>query len=238
VHLSSRTWIGGNYCTFVGAFTRHMFPTRVLVCQLTLCGVGEAQELVLQARDAVAEIVRLFDSTRIVMLGEVHGSIQFDDFLKKLLTTRGFTDRVNDVVIEPANARYQGVLDRFITGEDVSNDQLRPLWEDFVGSPSGAATSPHHGLLTTIRELNRTLPAERKLRVLAGDPPIDWGRVQSRDDTAPFLPFRDEPVLFATRSSQKRAKHCWSWVHSIFSAVTANRVSLNSKCSTPSSSLT
>jgi hypothetical protein len=174
------------------------FPTRVLVCLLT-CGFAEAQERVPQARDAVAEIVRLFDSTRIVMLGEVHGSIQFDDFLKKLVTTRGFTDRVNDVVIEPANARYQGVLDRFIAGEDVTNDQLRPLWEDFVGSPSGAATSPHHGLLTTIRELNRTLPAERKLRVLAGDPPIDWGRVQSRDDISPFLPFRDEHYASVVR---------------------------------------
>jgi len=37
------------------------------------------------AKEPVAEIVRLFDKYRIVMLGEIHGAIQFDDLLKRLV---------------------------------------------------------------------------------------------------------------------------------------------------------
>jgi hypothetical protein len=43
-----------------------------------------------------------------------------------------------------------------------------------------------------VRDVNQTLPKERRLRVLLGDPPIDWSHVRSREDIALFLPFRDQ----------------------------------------------
>jgi len=145
-----------------------------------------------QAKEPVAEIIRLFDQHRVVMLGEIHGSIQFDDLLKKLVSTPAFSERVNDIVVEPGNALHQDTLDRYITGGDVPIDTLRTVWQDMVGAPGGASTPPYHGLFATVREINRGLPPGRKLRILAGDPPIDWERVKSREDIAPFLSFRDE----------------------------------------------
>jgi hypothetical protein len=46
-------------------------------------------------------------------------------------------------------------------------------------------------LFTTVREVNRKLPADKRLRVLAGDPPIDWKKARSRSDADPFLGQRD-----------------------------------------------
>jgi hypothetical protein len=52
-----------------------------------------------QARGAVAEILRQFDQHRIVMLGELHGSIQFDDLLKRLVSTPASAERGIAVVV-------------------------------------------------------------------------------------------------------------------------------------------
>jgi hypothetical protein len=176
-----------------------MRPLTTLLCLLTL-GVATAQTPdPAQAKEPVAEIVRLFDQYRVVMLGEYHGSIQFDELLKRLIRTPAFVERVNDIVIEAGNARYQEVLDQYIQGNDVDMAKLQALWQDVLGAPGGLATPPHHGLFSAIREVNAKLPPERRLRVLAGDPPIDWKQVQSREDIAPFLPFRDEHYASVVR---------------------------------------
>ena len=39
-------------------------------------------------------------------------------------------------------------------------------------------------MLTAIREVNKTLPAARRLRVLAGDTAIDWSQIKTHDDWA------------------------------------------------------
>src|ERR1035438_10232467 len=67
--------------------------------------------------------------------------------------------------------------------------------------PLGAAKTPRLQLRIppaggkarrAVRDANRKLPAERKLRIVLGDPPIDWEQVRSREDVGLYLPFRDE----------------------------------------------
>jgi hypothetical protein len=166
--------------------------TRILALSLAGSLAAAQSTTPPQAKEPVAEIIRLFDQHRVVMLGEIHGSVQFDELLKRLVSTPAFSERVNDIVVEPGNALHQDTLDRYITGGDVPIDTLRAVWQDMVGAPGGVATPPYRGLFATVREINRKLPPERKLRVLAGDPPIDWDRVRTREDIAPFLSFRDE----------------------------------------------
>jgi hypothetical protein len=94
--------------------------------------------------------------------------------------------------MESANSLYQPTLDRYISGETVPPGDLEKVWQNFLGAPGGTPVAPYHGLLAAIRARNQTLPADKRIRVLAGDPPINWDVVQSRDDIAPFLSFRDE----------------------------------------------
>jgi hypothetical protein len=164
------------------------------VCLTQVCRSQTPRE-----QDAVAAILQQFERHPIVMFGEIHGCVQEHALLKKLLTSPEFAARVNDVVIEMGNALYQDVLDRYIAGENVPMEQLRKTWENQVGAPGGNPTPPYHGLLAAVREANQKLPRERRLRVLAGDPPIEWEHVESRQDIAPFLPFRDEHFASVVR---------------------------------------
>ena len=149
--------------------------------------------------EVISAIIRLFDQYRVVMLGEMHESIQEHALLNKLVATPGFSERVNDIVVETCNSLYQDTMDRYIAGENVLPERLRLSWENVVGAPGGVAVAPYHGLYATIRSVNQGLPKNRQMRVLCGDPPIDWTRVETRDDIAPYLPFRDEHYASVVR---------------------------------------
>lgn len=156
---------------------------------LLLCSVGRAQNPAPQ--DPVQGIVKLFETYRIVMLGEMHECRQEYDVLRKLIAAPGFAERVNDIVLEFGNARYQEAIDRYIAGGNVPFEQVQGAWRDGVGALGPA--SPIYGeFYRAVRDVNQKLPNSRRIRVLLGDPPIDWSRVRSREDVGFFLPFRDE----------------------------------------------
>jgi hypothetical protein len=46
-------------------------------------------------------------------------------------------------------------------------------------------------MFRAVRDVNRSLPPERRLRVLLGDPPIDWREIRTADDYRPWLMQRD-----------------------------------------------
>ena len=56
------------------------------------------------------------------MLGEIHESRQEHELLRKLIVAPGFADKVNDIVVEFGNSRYQGVADRYVAGENVPTE--------------------------------------------------------------------------------------------------------------------
>jgi hypothetical protein len=150
-------------------------------------------------QEPVAAIVKLFGQYRVVMLGEMHESIQEHALLNRLVAAPGFADQVNDIVVEACNSLYQDTVDRYIAGENVPAERLSASWENVVGVPGGVAVPPYHGLLAAIRAENQKRAKDRRLRVLCGDPPIDWTRVESREDIAPFLGFRDEHYASVVR---------------------------------------
>ena len=134
--------------------------------------------------------MKLFDTYRIVMLGEIHESRQEHELLRKLIVAPGFADKVNDIVVEFGNSRYQGVVDRYVAGENVPTEQVQKAWRD---TEAIGPVSPIYGeFYNAVRLANQKLPKQRQLRVLLGDPPVDWEQVHSREDLGPFLPFRDQ----------------------------------------------
>ena len=173
---------------------------KVLACARALiAGLPVATAQTQVGQEPVAAIIKLFDQHRIVMLGEMHESIQEHALLNKLVAAPEFPERVNDIVVESCNSFYQETMDRYIAGGSVPGERLRLAWENVVGAPGGVAVAPYHGLFVTVRSVNQKLPKDRQLRVLCGDPPIDWTRVETRDDIAPFLGFRDEHYASVVR---------------------------------------
>ena len=143
---------------------------------ILICSIGSAQGP--SPQDPVEGIVKLFDTYRIVMVGEIHDCRQEHELLRKLVAAPGFSQRVNDIVMEFGNARYQDAVDRYIAGEDVPMEKVQGAWQDTVGA-IGPVSSVYREFYMAVRTVNKALPKQRRLRVLLADPPIDWSQVRS-----------------------------------------------------------
>jgi len=135
---------------------------------------------------AIPAILALFDRYEIVAMPEAHGNKDLDDFILALVRDSRFPDRVNDIVIECGNSLYQPVLDQYIAGMDVPFTQARKAWRNTTQSMCGQSAF-FELLFPLVRAINQKLPAARRLRVLGGDPPIDWDKVTTAEEAQKFL---------------------------------------------------
>ena len=132
---------------------------------------------------AIDFVIDAFDRFPLVGFSEPrHGAGGTREFLTSLVRHPRFAGTVNDIVVEFGNARYQDVADRYVAGEQVASDQLKQIWENTT-VVTGVWTAPmYEGMLTEVRSLNQTLAPGKRLRVVLGDPPIDWTVVRGPAD--------------------------------------------------------
>jgi hypothetical protein len=142
--------------------------------------------------EPISAILDAFKTHQIVALGEgAHGNEQGHAFRLSLIRDPRFAATVNDIVVESGNALYQDVIDRFVRGEEVPYADMRRLWENTTQPNTVWDKAIYEALFPEVRAVNAKLPRERQLRVLLGDPPIDWTKIQSRDDMAGWFNQRE-----------------------------------------------
>ena len=147
-------------------------------------GTGTMQP---KSQNAIRAIVDLFDQFPVVAIGEGHSLREAGDFYVSLVKDPGFQAKVNDIVIEFGSRLSQPIIDRYIDGEDVPVADLQQVWRDTT--KVFAFESPIYAqLLAEIRNVNRGLPRAHRLRVLAGDSPIDWTKVATHQQWESYQP--------------------------------------------------
>ena len=139
-------------------------------------------------QDPVAAIVNAFSTHDVVAVSDPHGNVQMQEFLLSLVRDPRFAVAANDIVVETLSARYQDVIDRFVRGDDVPAGALRRAGEDHSVPTSMGFQGEE--LLRAVRAVNASLTG-RKLRVIAGDPPIDWDNITSEADHRRWIELRD-----------------------------------------------
>ena len=172
--------------TFAGG----MCGAKRLAVPICLCLVLATQaacnlSLLRKARrvDAISGILEAFRSHPIVALGEgIHGNNQAHAFRLALVRDPRFPTVVNDIVVEFGSGRYQTVMDRFIRGADVPYAELRKAWQDTTNATPIWDTPIYEEFFRAVREVNASLSSDRQLRVLLGEPPIDWDTVRTQSD--------------------------------------------------------
>lgn len=133
--------------------------------------------------EPVRAVLDAFQSHSVVALGEGrHGNEQGHAFRLGLIRDPAFAARVNDIVVEFGSGQYQVVMDRFVRGEEVSAEELRLAWQDTTQPHTIWDRQIYEEFFRAVRGVNSSLPRERQLRVLLGDPPFDWDRVRSDAD--------------------------------------------------------
>ena len=144
----------------------------------TIAAVRRAPATLPPYRDAVTAVVSTLDSVPIVAIMDEHLLAQEGDFYQRLIRDRRFAQKANDIIVEFGNELYQSVADRYVRGDKVPLDSLRMIWEDNTQGPLLTFSSPMYAnILHAAREVNATLPARRRLRVLLGDPAVEWKTV-------------------------------------------------------------
>jgi len=89
---------------------------------------------------------------------------------------------VDDIVVEFGDARYQGLIDRFMKGEEVPYDTLRQVWQNTTQGNTVWDVPIYEEFFRVVRAVNQSLPANHQYRVLLGDPPTDWEHVRTFED--------------------------------------------------------
>ena len=138
--------------------------------------------------DPASALLARFDDHDVVLLGESpHQGRSFHAFLAHLLVHPDFASRVDDVVVEFGNAGHQAIADRYLLDlEGVPPAELARTWRDTTqllvwDSPV------YEAFFTRVRRINEGLPPADRLRVLLGDPAIDWSLVHTAEELEPWL---------------------------------------------------
>lgn len=155
-------------------------------------------------QDATAAILAAFDRYDVVGMTAAHGNEKQDDFILTLVRDSRVASKVNDIVVECGNSKHQALADRYVAGEAVSLQDVRQVWRDT--SVSMCALSGFNGeLFPAVRALNQRLPADRRVRVLLGEPPVDWNTVDP--STARASASNRDPFITAVMTTEVLAKH-------------------------------
>jgi hypothetical protein len=172
---------------------------RRLVCQAVIVVAATSVPEAADHRAAVADplpvapvraILDAFRSHALVALADSHGSEQVQALRLSLIRNQEFPSVVNDIVVEFGNARYQDVMDRFVRGGDVPYETLRHVWQDTTQVSAVWDRPIYEDFFRAVRTINASLPPERQVRVLLGDPPVDWSA--GAQDAGKWTPQRDE----------------------------------------------
>lgn len=183
------------------------FPTIVVLMSiLALAAPASYAQGGLQA--VFDEILDLYKTHDVVLFGEMHDAKLNYEFRLALLKYPRFADTVQDFVIESGNSLYQETLDDFILKlKDVPPQDLRPVWRNTT-MPTGVWDPPiYEAFIRAVREVNAARPPDKRIRLLAGDPPIDWRTVATGDDFQKFLAQRDEaPFMIIDREVLRKGR--------------------------------
>ncbi|HET9401790.1 MAG TPA: hypothetical protein VFO34_12655 [Candidatus Acidoferrales bacterium] len=149
----------------------------------------------MKAYSGAVGVIEAFHNSTIVALPDRHQDSNSSRFRIDLISQPEFAAAVNDIIIEWGNRLYQETLDRYIGGGDVPDSELNKVWRNTTVL-TGMWDSPvYPQFLLAVRMANSKLPRDHRMRVLAGDPPIDWEKINDRIAYARFGWHRDESVL-------------------------------------------
>jgi hypothetical protein len=157
-------------------------------------------------KDAESALLAAFDKYEVVGMSAAHGNKDLDDFILHLIRNPTFPDKVNVIAVECGNSFYQPILDRYIAGTDVPLPQVRQVWRNTT-QPMCGVSGFYEELFPLVRRMNQALPPEKKVRVLAGDPPIDWDNIKSPRDFGRGQFLNRDPRVAAVMEKEVLSKH-------------------------------
>jgi hypothetical protein len=103
--------------------------------------------------NATAAVLRAFETHDIVLFGEWHDNKQEYEWLRSLVATPEFADRVDDIVMEFGNSLYQKSVDDFVSGKVVPFEQVQKAWLNMAGVVGAPPRCTHPSIRQSARQI-------------------------------------------------------------------------------------
>jgi SAM-dependent methyltransferase len=137
--------------------------------------------------DGLEAVLRAFDRHAVVAIVKAPELAEEHDFVEAIIRHPAFSEKARWIVVDFGNSLYQPVLDRYLAGGEVPPAELEPLFHDSFWSPYlNWDAAVYARFFKAVREVNRALKPEKRLRILVNGPPIDWNRMQTPEDVKRF----------------------------------------------------
>jgi hypothetical protein len=133
-------------------------------------------------------ILDLYERYDVVHLGERHWNMTDYNFRIEFVNYQRFAEIVDDIVIESGNYLYQDILDKYILElKDVPTSELQKVWRNTVVTTGVWDAVIYKEFIYAVRKVNEGLMPEKRIRLIAAEPPIDWDKVNTTDEWLSFL---------------------------------------------------
>jgi hypothetical protein len=168
--------------------TSHIIATAVVLGLFARTSSGElSQPESVKFPPLIDGVFDAWESADVVCLGEGHGRLNDSDLRIAVVRDPRFAKSARVVVVEWANGIHQNLLDRFALELDsMSRVDLAPVWRDAVGAETFELPI-YEQFLRAVQHVNKRLPRESRVRIIAGDSTIDWRKIHKVEDLLPFM---------------------------------------------------
>jgi hypothetical protein len=123
-------------------------------------------------QNALETTLQLFDKYPIVAIGENHSIKELGEFYIDIIKNPIFASKVGNVVFEFGNSFYQPIVDQYLAGEDVLYEEVKKAWTTLIATGGPTEISLIYSqFYEAVREVNQSLPDEKKIKIWLGDPP-------------------------------------------------------------------
>lgn len=133
---------------------------------------------------AVDGIFAAFRSHPLVGICDNHGMAQEEDFFAALIRDKRFAAEVGNVVVEFGDATQQDTVNSYVSGDEVPYEKLRKVWSDTIGWVPTVTSLGYINFYAQVRDVNQGLPPAQRIHVWLGDPPVDWSKIGSSNDSS------------------------------------------------------
>jgi Haem-binding uptake, Tiki superfamily, ChaN len=150
---------------------RQVTAASLVLLLLSVAGPSASQDRVRDAVpvDPITAIIEALKTHQVVAFGEAHGNAQIADVRLTLLRDPRFPDAVQDIVVEFGTPKHQDVIDKYVNGGTVTDEELERVWTDSQ-FPANWSNPLYKQFYRTVREVNANLAASRRIRVVLGEP--------------------------------------------------------------------
>ena len=130
--------------------------------------------------------IAAFDSVYLVIFDDaLHPAVEPFVFYEKLIQDPRFTARPRYVFLEALPMNQQPALDAYLASDPEDRTLLHPAFQDDF-SGTGWSLQTYFDLLHAIREVNRSVPVNRRITVVGVASPCSWACIRTSRDLELF----------------------------------------------------